>query len=282
MISKQLASTHDSPAAGRQARRRTYPAGVHARTAGRSARSRYASRAAIALAPESADAHYNLGMALWYRGSKDEALKELRHSIDRDPAMGAAHAFLGTALRDRGDFAGAQASLQRAIALLPTSAAVFVDLGITYLRTGKLDEGDWTARSRAEPLSAVTAGTGLGQRDQCAPSGARQGPRSYHQERRTTSWASCWDEPAQRAPASPHSSGTPFACGPNTRRPTTTSVSFSSGRRRRSGHCGAARGNPHQPRLCGCAREPGRGADRTNAAEAVRELEKAVALAPGS
>jgi tetratricopeptide (TPR) repeat protein len=96
---------------------------------------------AIALAPESADAHYNLGMALWYRGSKDEALKELRHSIDRDPAMGAAHAFLGTALRDRGDFAGAQASLQRAIALLPTSAAVFVDLGITYLRTGKLDEG---------------------------------------------------------------------------------------------------------------------------------------------
>ena len=96
---------------------------------------------AIALAPESADAHYNLGMALWYRGSKDEALKELRHSIDRDPAMGAAHAFLGTALRDRGDFAGAQVSLQRAIALLPTSAAVFVDLGITYLRTGKLDEG---------------------------------------------------------------------------------------------------------------------------------------------
>jgi tetratricopeptide (TPR) repeat protein len=96
---------------------------------------------AIALAPESAEARYNFGVALWYHGSKDEALKELRQSIDRDPAMGAAHAFLGTALRDRGDFAGAQVSLQRAIALLPTSAAVFVDLGITYLRTGKLDEG---------------------------------------------------------------------------------------------------------------------------------------------
>jgi tetratricopeptide (TPR) repeat protein len=96
---------------------------------------------AIALAPESADAHYHLGVALWYRGSKDEALKELRQSTDRDPAMGAAHAFLGTALRDRGDFAGAQVSLQRAIALLPTSAAVFVDLGITYLRTGRLDQG---------------------------------------------------------------------------------------------------------------------------------------------
>ena len=94
---------------------------------------------AIALAPESADAHYNLGMALWYRGSKDRALDELRQSIERDPSMGPAHAFLGIALRDQGDLAGARASLQRAIALLPTSAAVFIDLGITYLRTDRLD-----------------------------------------------------------------------------------------------------------------------------------------------
>jgi tetratricopeptide (TPR) repeat protein len=94
---------------------------------------------AIALAPESADAHYNLGMALWYRGSKDRALDELRLSIERDPSMGPAHAFLGIALRDRGDLSGARASLQRAIALLPTSAAVFIDLGITYLRTDRLD-----------------------------------------------------------------------------------------------------------------------------------------------
>jgi tetratricopeptide (TPR) repeat protein len=94
---------------------------------------------AIALAPESADAHYNLGMALWYRGSKDRALDELRQSLERDPSMGSAHAFLGVALRDRGDLSGARASLQRAIALLPTSAAVFIDLGITYLRTDRLD-----------------------------------------------------------------------------------------------------------------------------------------------
>jgi tetratricopeptide (TPR) repeat protein len=94
---------------------------------------------AIALAPESADAHYNLGMALWYRGSKDRALDELRQSIERDPSMGSAHAFLGVALRDRGDLSGARASLQRAIALLPTSAAVYIDLGITYLRMDRLD-----------------------------------------------------------------------------------------------------------------------------------------------
>ena len=39
-----------------------------------------------------------------------------------------------------GDLAGSRASLQRAIALMPTSAAAFIDLGITYLRAAKLDE----------------------------------------------------------------------------------------------------------------------------------------------
>ena len=49
------------------------------------------------------------------------------------------HAFLGVALRDTGDLAGARASLQRAIAVLPPTAAVYVDLGIVYLRGGDLD-----------------------------------------------------------------------------------------------------------------------------------------------
>ena len=36
--------------------------------------------------------------------------------------------------------AGSRASLQRAIALMPPSAGVFIDLGITYLRPAKLDK----------------------------------------------------------------------------------------------------------------------------------------------
>jgi tetratricopeptide (TPR) repeat protein len=55
-----------------------------------------------------------------------------------DPANGAAQAFLGTALRDTGDLAGARTSLQRAIALLPPTAAVYVDLGIVYCRLGEV------------------------------------------------------------------------------------------------------------------------------------------------
>src|SRR5207237_1098009 len=79
------------------------------------------------------------GVALWYSGSRDKALAELRKSVLLDPAAGDGHAFLGAALRETGDLAGARASLQRAIALLPPTAAVYVDLGITYLRSGDLD-----------------------------------------------------------------------------------------------------------------------------------------------
>ncbi len=94
---------------------------------------------AVALRPEFADAHYNLGVALWYSGSKEKAIAELRESVRLDPAAGPAHAFLGVALRDSGDLAGSRVSLQRAIALLPPTAAVYIDLGITYLRAGDLD-----------------------------------------------------------------------------------------------------------------------------------------------
>jgi len=95
---------------------------------------------AIALDPGSAEAHYNLGVALWYSGDRKRAVTELGQSVERDPAAGDAHAFLGNALGDEGDLAGSRVSLQRAIALMPTSAGAFIDLGITYLRSSKLDE----------------------------------------------------------------------------------------------------------------------------------------------
>ena len=78
---------------------------------------------------------------MWYSGSKDEATSELRESVRLDPAAGASHAFLGTALRETGDLPGARLSLQRAIALLPPTSAIYIDLGIVYLRAGDLDKG---------------------------------------------------------------------------------------------------------------------------------------------
>jgi len=94
----------------------------------------------VALRPESAEAHYSLGVALWYSGSRDRARDELRQSVELDAAAGGTYSFLGTTLRELGDLDGARKSLQRAIALLPPTAAVYVDLGITYLRKGDLDK----------------------------------------------------------------------------------------------------------------------------------------------
>src|SRR5262249_18254423 len=62
----------------------------------------------------------------------------LRESVRLDPSSGAAHAFLGTALRDADQPGEAQVSLQRAIALLPPMAANYIDLGMVFLRLGDL------------------------------------------------------------------------------------------------------------------------------------------------
>jgi tetratricopeptide (TPR) repeat protein len=94
---------------------------------------------AITLQPESSEAHYNLGVALWYSGAKEKAISELRESVRLDPAAGPTHAFLGLALRESGDLAGARVSLQRGIALLPQLPATYVDLGIAFLRSGDLN-----------------------------------------------------------------------------------------------------------------------------------------------
>jgi tetratricopeptide (TPR) repeat protein len=94
---------------------------------------------AVALQPHSSETHYNYGVALWYGGSKEKAVSELRESVRLDPAAGASHAFLGTALRESGDLPAAQLSLQRAIALLPPLPATYIDLGIVFLRQNDLD-----------------------------------------------------------------------------------------------------------------------------------------------
>ena len=95
---------------------------------------------AVALQPDSAEAHYNLGVALWYSGSKDKAISQLRESVRLDPAAGASYAFLGTSLRETGEMDEAQKNLQCAIALLPPMPATYIDLGIVFLRMGNLDK----------------------------------------------------------------------------------------------------------------------------------------------
>jgi tetratricopeptide (TPR) repeat protein len=125
---------------------------------------------AVALRPDFAEAHYNLGVALWYSGSKNRAVSELRESVRLDPAAGASYAFLGTSLRETGELEEAQRNLQCAVALLPPMPATYIDLGIVYLRMGDLDKalGQFEAglNASSSPLPAPdwdNAVTGLRQ-----------------------------------------------------------------------------------------------------------------------
>src|SRR5262249_2727522 len=86
------------------------------------------------------EAHYHLGVALWYSDAKNRAVPELRESTRLDPASGATHAFLGTALREQGQLPEARLSLQRAIALLPPIAAAYIDLGTVFAKSGELNK----------------------------------------------------------------------------------------------------------------------------------------------
>jgi tetratricopeptide (TPR) repeat protein len=95
---------------------------------------------AVALRPSLADAHYNLGVALWYTASRTRSLSELKQALRLDPGTGPVYAFLGTALREMGELDDARRNLQCAIALLPSFSATYIDLGITYLRGGNIDK----------------------------------------------------------------------------------------------------------------------------------------------
>ena len=90
---------------------------------------------AIALSPDYSEAHYNLGVALWYSGSKIKAVAELHESVEQNTAAGESYAFLGPALEEIGDREAARRNLQRAIALLPPMPSVYVDLALVLLAT---------------------------------------------------------------------------------------------------------------------------------------------------
>src|SRR5262249_39768196 len=68
---------------------------------------------AIAIKPDYAVAHYNLGRALVRKGQLDEAIAAYREALRLKPDFPEAHCNLGHALREAGRFAEALPPLQR-------------------------------------------------------------------------------------------------------------------------------------------------------------------------
>ncbi|MCY4662915.1 MAG: tetratricopeptide repeat protein [Acidobacteria bacterium] len=97
-------------------------------------------REAIRMAPDFADAHYNLGSVLQAQGSVRQAIGAYRRAISIDPAYSEAHNNLGALLDTSGDRENALAHYRLAVQFGPREAAAHYNLGIALMARRQPDE----------------------------------------------------------------------------------------------------------------------------------------------
>jgi tetratricopeptide (TPR) repeat protein/serine/threonine protein kinase len=95
---------------------------------------------AVALRPDSAAAHYNLGTVSRIIGKVEEAIACHCKAIELDPEFAAAHTGLGNALGKKGKVEEAIACHRKAIALDPDDPGALTNLGVALHEKGKVDE----------------------------------------------------------------------------------------------------------------------------------------------
>ena len=113
---------------------------------GRQSESVNANRKAVALSPQDAEAHSNLGNTLKELGRLDEAEASYRQAIALKPDFAETHSNLGITLKELGRLDEAEASYTEAIALSPQDAEAHSNLGNTLKELGRLDEAEASYR----------------------------------------------------------------------------------------------------------------------------------------
>ena len=99
-----------------------------------------ANQTAVALSPQDADAHFNLGNTLRELGRLDEALASYTQAIALKPDYAQAHYNMGNTFKKLGRFDKALASYTQAIALKPDFAEAHNNSGFTLHDLGKFEE----------------------------------------------------------------------------------------------------------------------------------------------
>ena len=99
-----------------------------------------ANQTAVALSPQDAAAHYNLGVMLQEIGRLDEAVASYTQAIAFKPDLAVAHYNLGITLKKLGRLDEAVASYAQTIKLKPNFSKAYYNLGNTLQELGRLDE----------------------------------------------------------------------------------------------------------------------------------------------
>ncbi len=118
---------------------------------------------ALALNPQLAPAHFQLGLIYSIQGRFADAIASQLRALTIDPSNFEAHNNQGYSHLSLGNLAEAIASFQRAIALKPDYAKAHYNVAITFFKLGKLDQAAHGFRSAlAFDTSLVAAYINLG------------------------------------------------------------------------------------------------------------------------